>query len=111
MLGMDVSERKGFVGVSTVHLRNARTAVSQIYERNGMLAHIRTLPFMRELPSYMRRALHALPHPASPHRDAFVCVMQASAAATPSRTRWRTSSRATARSPRRSKTSSRTSGR
>lgn len=34
-LGMSVSERNGFLGVSTVHLRNARTAVSQIYEQNG----------------------------------------------------------------------------
>ena len=35
ILGMGVSERKGFLGVSTLHLRNARTAVSQIYEQNG----------------------------------------------------------------------------
>ena len=35
-LGMTVSERKGFIGVSALHLKNARTALSQIYERNGM---------------------------------------------------------------------------
>ena len=35
LLGMDVNERKGFVGVSVLHLRNARTALSQLYERNG----------------------------------------------------------------------------
>lgn len=37
LLGMVVSERGGFLGVSTLHLRNARTAVSQIYEQNGAL--------------------------------------------------------------------------
>ena len=37
LLGMAVSERGGFLGVSTLHLRNARTAVSQIYEQNGAL--------------------------------------------------------------------------